>query len=388
MEQKKLIVVLTIVVSISGLSQGMLLPLIAYIFEREHVPSHINGLHATSLYIGVFAASLFLEGLLRTFGYRTLIVCGGLLVFLSLVLFPVFNSMTVWFILRLIVGIGDNTLHFSTQSWLTEIIPKHKLGKTMAVYGLSFSLGFMLGPLLAKLVEYHAALPFLVSAVMTLCAFLLTFNLKNSFPPSDERAISFSSTLNNFGTVIKVSWIAFIFPLIFGLLESTLNSNFPVFALKNQLTLSDITLILPAFSLGSILFQVPIGGLTDKYQRSHVMVVLTLLGGLTFISADLFIGSSWMMIMIFFLAGVFVGSLYSLGVSYMADITPSHLMPAGNLMCGMAFSAGSITGPIIGGMMIHYSGNQYYFVLVGLLILMTSAATFLFIKKTSQGIAS
>ncbi|TDM12081.1 MFS transporter [Macrococcus lamae] len=387
MEQKKLITILTIIVSISGLSQGMLLPLIAYIFEQNNVPSHINGLHATSLYIGIFASSLFLEQVLRKIGYRTLIVCGGLLVFLSLVLFPVSDSMTLWFILRLIVGIGDNALHFSTQSWLTEIIPRQKLGKTMAVYGLSFSLGFMLGPVLAKLIEYNAALPFLVSAAMTLCAFLLVLTLKNSFPLSDQQTISLKSTVSNFGRVIKISWIALMFPLTFGVIESTLNSNFPVFALKNQLELDDITWILPAFSLGSILFQVPIGGLTDRYKRSHVMAGLTLLGGLAFMSADFFVTSRWSLMLIFFITGIFVGSLYSLGVSYMADITPGALLPAGNLMCGISFSIGSIAGPVIGGMTIHYSHNHFYFIFISLLILLTSLATFIYISKAPDEIA-
>lgn len=388
MNQKKLIAVLTIIVSISGLSQGMLLPLIAYIFEQDNVPSHINGLHATSLYIGMFGASLFLERLLRKFGYRSLIIMGGLLVFLSLMMFPAFDSMTFWFILRILIGVGDNALHFSTQSWLTEIVPRHKLGRTMAVYGLSFSLGFMLGPMLAQLVTYNTALPFLVSAGMTLCAFLLVLTLKNSYPPANQGTISLKSTFSNFGRVIYVSWIAFLFPLIFGVIESTLNSNFPVFALNHQLTLDDITWILPAFSLGAILLQVPIGSLTDKYQRSHVMAVLTLLGGLTFISADLFIANRWLMILIFFLAGIFVGSLYSLGVSYMADITPGALLPAGNLMCGIAYSIGSISGPIAGGLVIHYSNNQFYFVIVGLIIMMTSAVTFLFIKKSAGRISA
>lgn len=156
---KKNFIILSIIVSISGMTQGMLLPLIAIIFEHDNVSSFINGLHASSIYIGVFLASLFLEGLLRKFGYKNLIIIGGAIIFLSLGLFPILENMTIWFILRLLVGVGDNMLHFSTQSWLTESTPRHKLGRIISIYGLSFSAGFMIGPLLSKLYDIHESLP-------------------------------------------------------------------------------------------------------------------------------------------------------------------------------------------------------------------------------------
>ena len=40
------------IVAISGLSQGMLLPAIAMIFEQEGVSSSINGIHATHCTLG------------------------------------------------------------------------------------------------------------------------------------------------------------------------------------------------------------------------------------------------------------------------------------------------------------------------------------------------
>ncbi|MEX6014945.1 hypothetical protein [Mammaliicoccus sciuri] len=63
---KKLFIILSIIVAVSGFSQGMLLPLISVIFERNGISSSMNGLHATSLYIGVFLSSFFIEGLVRS----------------------------------------------------------------------------------------------------------------------------------------------------------------------------------------------------------------------------------------------------------------------------------------------------------------------------------
>ena len=45
--------ILVSIVAISGFSQGMLLPLIAVIFEKSGVSPFLNGLNATALYIGI-----------------------------------------------------------------------------------------------------------------------------------------------------------------------------------------------------------------------------------------------------------------------------------------------------------------------------------------------
>ena len=61
-----------------------------------------------------------------------------------------------------------------------------------------------------------------------------------------------------------------------------------------------------------------------------------------------------------------VGSMFSLGISYMSDLLPSHLLPAGNLLCGISFSLGSMIGPVAGGwyMQRFESANLFYFITV------------------------
>lgn len=107
------------IVAISGLSQGMLLPAIAMIFEQEGVSSSINGIHATALYIGILVISPFLEKPMQRFGMKPIIVIGGFLVIISLFFFTQTFSFWVWFILRFLVGVGDHMLHVGTQTWIT-----------------------------------------------------------------------------------------------------------------------------------------------------------------------------------------------------------------------------------------------------------------------------
>ena len=112
--------ILVIMVAVSGFSQGMLLPLIAIIFEQDGISSSINGFMTQGIFIEMLIASPFMEAPLRKFGYKPLILIGGFVVVLSLALFPLWKSILFWFVLRLLIGIGDNMLHFGTQTWITD----------------------------------------------------------------------------------------------------------------------------------------------------------------------------------------------------------------------------------------------------------------------------
>lgn len=377
-------IILSVIVCISGFSQGMLLPLISFIFENRQVSATINGLHASGLYIGVLLSALFIEAPLRRYGFRPMIITGGAIVGLSLLAFPLLDSIWLWFILRLIVGIGDNALHFSTQTWLTTSTPQHKLGKVIAFYGLFFSAGFMIGPKVSELVTIWEPLPFLVSGVLTMMAWPLIFLLKGAEgakPEDTGGEASLVNTLKNFRDVLKTSWVAFLFPMLYGVLEASLNSNFPVFAIRHDFKLSEITWILPAFSLGAILLQVPIGGLGDRVGRGKLINILLALGVATFLMMEIFSGSFIMLLLSFILAGIFVGSMYSLGISYMTDITPKSNLPAGNLMAGVMFSLGSISGPAAGGAIIGMTGGAHYFTFFACIIFVLVTMNILFMQK-------
>lgn len=357
-------IVLSIIVCISGFSQGMLLPLISFIFESRGVSATLSGFHTAGLYLGVFVSSFFIEAPLRKYGYQKLVIFGGVVVAVSLFLFPILDSIMFWFILRIIIGIADNVLHMSTQTWLTSTTPQHKIGKVIAVYGLFFSLGFMIGPKVADLVVFGTHVPFVLSSVVTMMAWPLIFTLKGASeakPASNNVPITFLSTLTNFKTVIVFGWAALMFPMLYGFYESSLNSNFPVFALRNGFEISQITWILPMFNLGAILFQLPIGSLGDRMGRGRLLTWLVSIGSVGFLLMELNKESFVMLTVLFALTGVVCGSMYSLGLGYLTDVIPKTHIAAGNLLISMIFSIGSIIGPVLGGTLIGVSGGTLYF---------------------------
>lgn len=384
--EEKRLSVLIIIVFISGVSQGMLMPLISIILEQSGVSSTANGLHATGIYLGILISSPFMEAPLRKIGYQRLLQIGGLMTIGSLLLFPVWKSILFWFVLRLIIGVGDHMLHFATQTWITDFTPSDKRGRTLSIYGLSFSIGFAIGPILAALVKINTTLPFVLSSILCGISWILLFLLRNERPFHANESTSFFDTARRFKVVIKIAWLAFISTFIFGYLESSMNVNFPVFALRSGLSVEAVSTILPAFSIGAIITLFPLGYLSDRYGRKKILTFAMFGGALSFLGAALGQNSTVILFISTLCAGMIVGSTFSLGISFMADLLPKELLPAGNLLCGIFYSLGSISGPFVGGAAIEYiSSDSFFYCIFGLL-----AATFLiftFRRSSNSGVA-
>ncbi|KIL73660.1 MFS transporter [Bacillus badius] len=370
--------VLVSVVAISGFSQGMLLPLIAVLFEQEGMPASLNGLNATGLYIGILLVSPFMERPLRQFGYKPVIIGGGLLVIAALFAFPLWKSFWFWFILRLLIGIGDHALHFGTQTWITTFSSPERRGRNISLYGLFFGLGFAAGPLMTGLIHYGEALPFILSAVLCLVCWVFLFFLKNDFPEQQVETNSMWETMKRFREAFRYGWLAFLPTFAYGFLETSFNGIYPIYGVRTGLSVQEISIILMSFAIGGIVFQFPLGMMSDKYGRKRILSIVLLSGTLLFFSAALIDQMYPLLLMCIFLAGMLVGSTFSLGISFMTDLMPRPLLPTGNLLCGMAFSIGSLTGPYLGGLALQLFQAVSFFAVISSIFGLVTIIFFLY----------
>lgn len=366
-------------VTISGFSQGMLLPLMAIILEQNGVSSSVNGIHATALYIGVLIASPFMEKPLQKLGFKPIIAIGGVLVFISLALFPLWKALWFWFILRMVVGIGDHMLHFGTQTWITTTVSESSRGRSIAFYGLSFGLGFTLGPLMTRLLSINETLPFIISALLSMIVWSTLFFVKNMWPEQDIDTVQATNLFGRFTQTGKIAWIALLPGFAYGFLEATLHGVFPIYGLRIGHDVNILSLIIPCFAAGSLISQLPLGMLSDRLGRKKVLLYVLFAGTICFTLAAFLETSILALFIIFTLAGMFVGSLFSLGISFMVDLLPKSLLPAGNLMIGISFSLGSISGPLIGGLFIQwFPGTSFFYMIVTILLMVFMA---IYLKK-------
>ncbi len=363
--------ILVLMVLIAGFSQGMLLPLLAIMLEKLGVSSSLNGLNAAALYIGILIASPFIEKPVRKYGYKPVIIIGLVLIISSLILLPIWQAFWVWFVLRMIIGIGDNMIHFATQVWITSTSPKDKRGRNISIYGLSFGLGFAIGPLMTRLLTVNEYLPFLICAGASFISWLFVLRLKNELPEKENGTEYRLGTWDRYKQVWKLAWFALLPGFCYGYLEASLHGNFPVYALRTNITIEWVSILLPAFVIGGLITQFPLGILSDKFGRKKVLLINTFFASLIFFIMVRIENEPIFLLISFVVAGALVGSLYSLGIMYLADLLPKHLLPTGNVMTAVSFGIGSITGPLIGGTLIElFEKGSIYFSIGGILLVM------------------
>src|SRR5699024_1826622 len=312
------------------------------------------------------------------FGYRNNLLIGIALVIIALILLPFFQIMSIWFVLRIVIGIGVMLLQISGQSWMSEITQKKNRGFILSSFGACFGAGFALGPLMINVLSYSVYLPFLLSAALYSLAFFGISRFVNKYPHQDATENLANTSSARFYKALKLGWIAFLCPLIFGLMEATLNGVFPAYGIQIGYSPKVISLLISSFALGSIIFQIPIGKMSDYIGRFKILSILVSLGALCFVGLIIFEVSLLAVFILLSLSGVFVGTLFSLGISFMADILPAYLLPAGSIICSIFYSAGSIGGPLVSGGIIDMNDqiSIFYIFLFGLLILLFSLFIF------------
>ncbi|MBY9082075.1 MFS transporter [Paenibacillus sp. HN-1] len=367
--------ILIAVIIAAGLSQGLLLPVISIILEQRGVSSSLNGINATALYIGSFAMTLIAERLLAAVGFKKLMVGGLVLVLVIFLLFPVLPGVRAWFILRLLIGAGDSAINYAAQLWVLLMTPAEHRGRNLSFYGMSYGLGFSLGPLGIGLLKFGEWAPFMALALLFMIVLLLAaWKLPDSRP---EKAAYQDSGAGRFGKVYRLAWYALLPALLYGYMEASLNSSFPVYGLRAGFSEEQIATLLPFAGIGGLVLQFPLGLLSDRIGRKPVLMLAGIGGGLAF--ALLAAGADfWSAMLLLLIAGGLVGSFFSLGLAYAADILPRSLIPAANVASSFHFCVGSIIGPAAGGVLLQYGYGGTIFMLLGLLYVLFAASGLLF----------
>ncbi|XOS91786.1 MFS transporter [Brevibacillus laterosporus] len=85
-----------------------------------------------------------------------------------------------------------------------------------------------------------------------------------------------------------------------------------------------------------------------------------------------------LMMLLLAAAGAAVGSFYSLGLAYCADILPQGLIPIAGIIASMNFSVASIITPSVNGFLINYVSPTSIFVAMGAMFIVFFLAAIFF----------
>src|SRR5215468_5705419 len=100
-----------------GLTYGLSAPLIAINLTARGYPESIIGLNAAMHAVGVLAIAPLLPWLSSRYRAKGLTIAALLLCAITLAAFPYMPATWCWFPLRLLLGVGTETVMVLTETW-------------------------------------------------------------------------------------------------------------------------------------------------------------------------------------------------------------------------------------------------------------------------------
>src|ERR1700722_8290515 len=150
-----------------GVTIGLAGPLMSLTLEGRGVGATLNGLNAGTTFLGVILGPLLTPRGVRLFGLRNFLLICFAIDFTVFPLMRVFDSVSAWFFLRVLLGMVGSSIFTASEAWITILAGSTRRGRVLGIYAASLSAGLACGPVVLSLTGIDGWLPFVVSSGIT-----------------------------------------------------------------------------------------------------------------------------------------------------------------------------------------------------------------------------
>jgi MFS family permease len=334
--------------------QGSLLGIRA---TQENFAETATGLVMSAYYVGFLAGSLLAPKVVRDVGHVRGFAALASLASTAVLVHVVFIEPATWAAMRLITGFCFAGLYVVAESWLNDRATNETRGQLLSVYMVVMLSGLAGGQLLLNLADPSGFELFVLASVLVSIA-LIPISLTAGAAPTFAAARPVGLV-----ELYRLSPLGVVGAAGTGLAHGTLFGMGAVFAERAGFTVGQISIFMSVMILGGILFQWPIGGLSDRFDRRQIMTVVTFAAAIFAVLAVIMINSGW--IAGLFITALLVGGLslpmYSLAIAHTNDyLEPGQMVAAGGTLV-LAGGLGACLGPLTASFAMQILGPNGFF---------------------------
>ena len=330
----------------------------------ENIDPSTMGYVMSAYFVGFLGGSKVAPWLLRRVGHVRVFAALGSLVSAAFILYAAVVHPVAWLLLRLIVGFCFSGIYVVAESWLNHSTSNDTRGQALSLYLMVQMSGIVLGQLLLNIADPGGYELFVLITVLVSLSFAPIL-LSTTPAPIHETA-----TAMTIKELVVASPLACFGTLLLGGVFATLFGMAPVYATERGLTIAQVSYFITAIYLGGLLFQYPIGFLSDRFDRRFLIIAVTGMGAVISLLA-LTIGNSFStLLVIAVLIGGTTNPLYSLLLAYANDYLETDQMPAAS--GGLLFinGCGAMSGPVLVGYVMEKFGIHWFFITIAVLMAM------------------
>ena len=348
--QYRTYLVLFLCALIIGIKLGTLIPLLSLILESQGYSNTEIGLNVVAQPLAVILFVRITPIIIHKIGLARSIVIAQIFTILLYFTFPIFESLTAWFIIRFLIGFAGALAWNAFDTWMLSMADDSNRGKIVTIYNTVFVIGFAIGPMVISLTGIEGWLPFVVIAALSFLAIIPLITIKIDDPKLPEK-----KSLPVFAAIIAAPTI-FGAAILCGLDDVMFVSFFPIFMIKSNFS-QDLALQYVTITLvGGVICQPIIGVLLDKVNKRLLMNIAVLVTFICPIIFALFINNFYIMAISCFMWGGAASGIFAISLTMLGERYSASQVAGATAILVMVFEVGSLTGPLIGGRVMDIVG--------------------------------
>jgi MFS family permease len=362
---------LIIATSAIQLANGFFGTFISLRVAIENFDATMAGLVLSSYFVGFTLGAVRCGRIIERVGHIRAYAAFAGLVAAATALMPLFPGPIPWMVLRAVIGFGCAGVFVTTESWLSAKAQKSERGRVFAIYMVGTFLALAAGQLLISRVEIETAAPF--NAIVALFALALVgVSTARAEPPQASAAASLP-----YGQLSRAAPVAVVGCVLSGLITGAFYALVPAWMQGEGIARETIALFMLAAVLGGLAFQIPVGRLSDRFDRRIVLAALGL--GFAIIALAMIFLPDMLTVVLpaAALLGGFMSTFYPVCVAHAHDRMPADRVVAvsGRLLLVSGF--GSVLGPLGGAVLMAWfdiNGVLYFMAAAALLLALVAGA--------------
>ena len=340
-------------ISAVGIAIGLGLPLLSIILEKRGISSTLIGFNSAMAGIAAMIAAPISTKMAHAFGVARTMLWAVVLAAISAVGFYYAEQFWMWFPLRLVFHGTTTTLFILSEFWINAAAPQRRRGLVLGIYATVLAVGFASGPLLFSVIGSEGLLPFLIGAIAILAAAIPIYIARNESPVLDEKPE------RHFLRYVFLVPSATVAVFVFGAVEAGGLSLFPIYATRTGFSETEAALLLTVMGIGNMVFQIPLGLLSDRMKDRRLLLSALAMVGLTGSLALPWLSSNWqLMAVVFFFFVWWFSVIYTIGLSHLGSRLTGADLAAANAAFVFCYAVGTVAGPQAIGAAIDISGND------------------------------
>lgn len=357
-------------------ASGALFALIGVRLAAAGVAPGIIGLVMSAYFVGLLAGSLSGERIIVRVGHIRAFAVFAATAAIAVLLLALSDALTAWVLLRAAAGYCMAGLFMTMESWLNHRAANEIRGRTFAVYAVVSGAAVAAGPLLLNLGDPHDDELFSLTAILYVAA-LVPVALTRTGNPEMARRPRLGLT-----RLFVISPLGVVGCLTAGLVNSSFYGMGAVYGQAVGLAPGAVSAFLTVTLVGGLLAQFPVGMFSDRMDRRHLMLGLTIGAAVAAAAIAVFgLGGLLVLAALGFIMDALAHPLYGLSVAQTNDyIARDEFVPAaGGLL--LAYGIGASIGPTASSLVMAAFGPGGLFGFIAVMLFILAAFTLYRIRR-------